>query len=275
MKKLMLILIIISLINIINVNAVDDCKISTSCSIFNEKAIFSLYQITDSNVRNDVLGEYKVCCPFNGLKIKGTYGSCGSTDRDDIIVKAYNTGKTPLDAHASIPSSTASGYTQNICLSLDDGVNGSVQCRSASSCDTANNEFGVVSLYQESDSHVGSISDYNNKVCCKVTVCPEGFIWDSVIKTCRSNFPACFVRTVSTNSVDQTEECKDRWMTATSQTGLYWKDALTPLTNDCFEQSSPGIADNARACCYEALYNDKEYGRYSNILINKTIIAGI
>lgn len=119
------------------------------------------------------------------------------------------------------------------------------------------------------DSHVGNISAYytdtiNNKdICCSVTVCPTGFAWDPGSQTCQPTFASCFVRTISTNAVDQLQACRSRWRTPNStnlQTGPYWQDALTPLTDDCFAQSSNG--QNAQACCFAASYNDKEYGQY-------------
>ena len=124
----------------------------------------------------------------------------------------------------------------------------------------------VVSLYQQTDSHVGSYDDYSVKICCSVNVCPEHFYWNAIEQRCLPGFQACLIRDIPTNTVSQTELCKDLWRTPVSQNDPYWRDAKTENSQDCFD------INNERACCYYATYNDKEYGQYApNSVIKKSI----
>ena len=85
--------------------------------------------------------------------------------------------------------------------------------------------------------------------------------------------------------IDSTLQCKKRWVipsqtalpfTSGSQTGPYWNNSLTRYTDDCFKQTSPGVGDNAFACCYSTTYNNKEYGDYKAVdasSFKKVVIA--
>jgi hypothetical protein len=162
-----------------------------------------------------------------------------------------------------------------MCLALRSG-SGLVSCRSTTSSTCNSDEFGVVSLSQTEDSHVGAFFDYGNKVCCKVVLCPTDFHWDGINQTCKPSFLTCYIRNNFNGQVDQNQLCKSRFTkpiqtalpgTSGSQTGPYWNDALSRYTDDCFAQSpSPvGQGDNARACCFAATYANTEYGSYQDI----------
>ena len=298
------------------------CFARSSC-LLTESPIFSLYQSGDSHVRNDVSGTQKVCCPryFENDKTQstynfqftGTYGtaSCGTANVNDEIVKAFNTGTNPLDAHVikkeldennlepptggvvydtGLTGAAGGGgegpppaakYDKYICLAFNSNAQGNIQCTTrASACNAG--ELNVISLEREQDSHVGAYSDYQNRVCCKVTSCPVGFIWDDIDKVCEPSFPVCFKRNIATNTVDTSYACDARWTSATPGTQAsneYWNDALTPTTTDCFadETTQAPIADNGRACCFETTFAGQEYGSYwttskPSIAIRKTTV---
>ncbi len=254
------------------------CTIKTSCGL-DEFPLFSMYQDTDSHVREDVNGAYKVCCPsfVNNLTAytSDTCGTGATANSQSKVIRMYGTYPA-LDAHAAIPSSVAPGYV-SMCLGLQTGVTGNVVCTSRlNSCNL--NEIGVVSLYQTEDSHVGGYENYTNKICCSLTICPTGFAWQlnlvSGVYECTPIFYTCFQRTISTDTIDQTKACKARWNPPANQsTNEYWNDALTPLTDDCFAQTSAGAGDNKQACCYENVFNDQEYGEYVDMAINRTTIV--
>ncbi len=249
MKKL-IILILASLILAISVNALE-CTIKQSCSVGENSLSLSFYQETDSHLKNiNSNGPYKLCCP-NSYEVNVFGSSCNS----GIFLKYYNSGTTPLDTHVSKPESTL--YTSNICFKFNSG-SGNVQCSTKSSCDS--DELGVLSLAQSEDSHAGSFSSYNNKVCCKITKCPENFDWSETSSSCQPAFPVCFVRDIPTNTVEPDYSCQSRWMTPLNQGGNYWKDALDEDDN-CFKPN------NGQACCFESVYDNKEYGQQEEILM--------
>jgi len=138
----------------------------------------------------------------------------------------------------------------------------------------------VISLEREQDSHVGAYSDYQNRVCCKVTSCPVGFVWDDIDKVCEPSFPVCFKRTIATGAVEPGNPCMTRWTSAspgTQSSNEYWNDALT-TTNDCFanETTQSPPSENGRACCYQTAFAGQEYGQYwtatPSIAIRKTTV---
>ena len=257
MKKLILLFLILSIsIYFVNSETISgSCSIKTSCAV-NEVALFSLYEQRDSHVKVDLSGRYKVCCPNNNLT--GTTGAqCanppGKEDSADLLFKAYSN----LDSHIS---SAGSFWQENICLGINSTLSGNVQCTTKSSCGA--NELGVVSLYQQEDSHVGAVNDYSNKVCCSVTVCPAGFTWDGV--KCTPAFFACFL--LESKKINPDYLCQSIWTEPMSQSDPYWGDALTPNVQDCFE------INNERACCFATSYLGDTYGQYEeNNLIKKTI----
>ena len=261
MKKLILLFLILSIsIYLVNSEKISGtCSIKTSCDA-GETALFSLYEQTDSHVKVGLNERYKVCCP-NIKVLNGTKGSqCanppGREDSADLLFKAYNN----VDSHVS---NAASSWQENVCLSLSSEFSGSVQCTIKSSCDA--NELGVVSLYQVEDSHVGSVNDYLNKVCCSVNYCPAEFQWDPNLNRCVPIFEICLLQN-SDGKVDQSKFCKSIWRQPLSQTEPYWDGALTPQDKDCFE------IDNEAGCCFAATYLGDTYGRYvDNTLIKKSI----
>ena len=273
MKKLFLVLILISIFYTYYVNSdTIECNIRENCSS-DETIIFSLYSETNSNVINDTFGAYKVCCPNDFYNIMGSYGKCGGLEKDDIILKAQDTKLYPLNALASIPESDPDYKTTNICLSLNEDIEGKITCYSNNiACN--DNDFGIVSLSQEENSQVGAYSEIINpnlgsKICCNVIQCPSGFIWDSEIQDCEPNFPICYLKDLSTNIVDQDQFCKTRWQTPITQLDDYWKDAQDEV-NDCFLPPN-----NAQACCYIANFNNKEYGKYQGIMVKRIGVMGI
>jgi len=288
------------------------CFVRNSC-LATENPIFSTYQYGDTHVRNDVIGNYKVCCPryfendkppstYN-FQFTGTYGtaSCGTANVNDEIVKAFKTGTNPLDAHVikkeldennlgpptggvvyDIELTGAAGgggegpppaakYDKYICLAFNNDAAGNIQCTTRlNSCNAG--ELNVISLEREQDSHVGAYSDYQYKVCCKITSCPNDFVWDDALGTCRFLPSACFQRNVYTGVIDTSKDCDARWTSATNQvTNEYWNDVLTSA-NDCFFEN-PGVSptfDNSQACCYQTEFAGWEYGTYKASSIRKT-----
>ena len=268
MKKLILLfLILLVSIYLVNSETISgSCSIKTACNA-DEAAVFSLYEQTDSHVRTDLSGRYKLCCPNNKVLI-GTKGSnCAdpaNPDSADLLFKAYNTGRSVTeDAHVSYSINPLPGYTENVCLSLTPEFSGNVQCTiKTSSCDA--NELGVVSLFQREDSHVGSINDYANKICCSVNFCPQDFYWRN--GECIPRFASCLVAEGEFKKITSDSLCQSLWRQPMSQTELYWRDALSPEVQDCFE------IDNELACCYATEYLGDTYGKYvENTLIKKRI----
>jgi len=239
-----------------------------SCST-GEVPVYSMYQSIDSHINKDVSRtfNFQLCCPISNVYSLATPSSgnnvCGGLLEDDIVVKAFNNG---VDAHVNKPTSRL-GDT-NICLRLNAGVSGSITCNLITSGDCAVGEVRVASLAQQEDSHVGAYIDYSNKICCKVITCPSGFAWDGT--KCVPGFEICLLK-FSNGTVSSRELCKDEWRTPVNQNDPYWRDALTPITQDCFAQSETG-GENAVACCFDTTYLGNTYGRYRpNVVIKRTI----
>ncbi len=290
LKKLLIIFTIIFFFtNLISINAaVGVCtvkNIEPGCAS-NEKAIFSLYQSADSHVKIGTTGPWLACCPayLNLSGSSGTGNSCGSNiinSQNALLFKSYQT----TDAHVSAPGQVIGSNPTNICLSFANDIDGnqlpgSISCSVKSTC--IGNEVGVASLYQLSDSHVGpyTAGNYANKICCSINQCPTNFIWGLNEETggyeCLPIFATCLLQTDSgtDSGIDLTYACKELWRTPVSQTGDYWNDALTPLTDDCFATSnSPD--DNGRACCFKASYLGNTYGSYLENGIIKEPISEI
>lgn len=263
MKKLILLfLILLVSIYLANSEAISGaCSIKTSCAA-EEAAIFSLYEQTDSHVRTDLSGRYKVCCPNNKV-LMGTEGSnCtnppGKEDSADLLFKAYDNE----DSHVG---DAGSPWQENVCLSLTSEFSGEVQCTIKTTlCDA--NELGVVSLFQGGDSHVGSVNDYENKICCRVNYCPARFQWDPNLNRCEPTFSVCLLAKGKLREITPDSLCQSLWREPLSQEGEYWKDALNPEVQDCF------TIQNERACCFATEYLEDTYGQYfDNVLIKKKI----
>ena len=223
---------------------------------------------------------------FLSNNLTASSGSCSNP-----VIKAFNTGKIPLDAHAALPNDTNPNYNTNFCLNLASGVTGSVSCiPRVGACNS--NEMSVVSLYQPEDSHVSAFNYWSNNVCCSVNICPSGFVWNAQTQTCSIGFQACLVQSTTTGKVDQTQACKTLWASPNSSNkgvlAPYWIDSVNQNftngrmpTNDfdaddinpnCFQTlpSNPqddevGISYNAQACCYSTTGSGNNYGQYSNV----------
>ncbi|MEK6932685.1 MAG: hypothetical protein AABW56_02725 [Nanoarchaeota archaeon] len=256
-KELILLLVFISLVLVFgfNVNA-EVCRVRPSCDSSTETAVFSLYQATDSHLRMDFGGNYKVCCP-SSLNIVGKFDRCGITIQNEpIILKTFSN----TDSHVSAPEFATGQFTKNVCLGFNANVgSGGLTCRTQTT-NCAPSELGVISIYQGEDSHVGDYNTYSNKVCCTINTCPTGFIWDG--NACIPAFEVCLIQN-SGGGIQPGPDCQAIWMTPVNQNDNYWDDALTPSTRDCF------TINNDAACCYATEFQGNTYGEYKNVLVKK------
>lgn len=176
-----------------------------------------------------------------------------------VLIKTYGLS----DTHAAIPTSTE--FTGSVCLSSLD--NSGVYCEvRENNCLTG--QTCVLSLYQEEDSHIGDCDAYNKKVCC--VVCPKNFVWDPRLSSCTPGGGLCYIGDLNGKYIS--EQCKNKWREPypLGQNQSYWEDAIKGNPNqDCFK--SPSVDINTDACCYNTIYNNKEYGLYDPIIV-KTII---
>jgi len=262
-KKLVLPLVIVSLVLLFsfNVNA-DVCQVKPSCDPSTETAIFSLYEATDSHVRMDLLGNYKVCCP-SSLNIVGKYDQCGTTIQNEpIILKSFSN----TDSHVSAPEFATGQFTRNVCLGFNANAgSGGLTCRTQTS-NCALNELGVISLSEQEDSHVGDYNAYTNKVCCTINTCPAGFAWNGT--QCTPNFDICLIQNPS-GVIQPGPDCQALWMTPANQNDDYWRDALSPTVEDCFTPNNVG------ACCYTTEYQGSTYGEYQQIIVRRSTLQQV
>ena len=138
-----------------------DCSVKTSCSS-GEIAIFSLSSSSNAHAAQSSSGySYKVCCPGEGLE-----ESTSCTDANAALWLSATT-----NAHVSENKITGS-YGEKVCLSSDD----SFSCAVKTSCSI--DEYCIVSVYANSNSHVAECGGYGNDVCCAGDVVPT---YDCVI----------------------------------------------------------------------------------------------
>ncbi len=139
------------------------CKVRTSC-LSGETAVASMYGVTDSHMRGDTSGAYKVCCPYyySGSYQGGTPG-CSATDA--IIVNA----DVPQDSNVNQPTSV---WNAKVCLIKPGDIETPNDCRIKAVCGSS--ELCVASIYSTTDAHAAECDTYSNNICC----CPSGYRWD-------------------------------------------------------------------------------------------------
>ena len=101
-----------------------------------------------------------------------------------------------------------------------------------------------------------------NGVEC-VSVCPAGFTWNPITRTCEPAFEVCYRGDIGSLISDPGYACVDKWRAPTSQSEPYWRDAIDADEPDCFRFT------NTQSCCYFTTFNSKEYGQYQGVVVKK------
>ena len=145
------------LIILIGLSSAASCSLQTSCSADN--SVLRLSDITNAHGEEYNQANYAqiLCCDFTGTH------TCSETNKVLGLSDITN-------AHAEIPSYTL--YTTEVCF-------GDLECTNfTSSCDT-NYPIEMVSLYQDTNSHLAEFSDlnYNVKICCKSSPPPTPVLY--------------------------------------------------------------------------------------------------
>jgi len=130
----------------------ESCSIveNASCT---DNIIMRLSNITNAHgeLSNQSNYDFVLCCDF------GT-GNTNCSGTNDIIGLEYET-----NAHAEIP--TLSNYDIRVCYE-------DLTCVARTSCES--DEMGILSLFNETSSHIGGSGDYDYKICCE-GMCDTGY----------------------------------------------------------------------------------------------------
>lgn len=128
------------------------CSLTQTCTTTNpgEGVLMSLSE--EDNAHGEVRdggGNYpwKICCDFEGTK------KCDG--KNGVLSLSEST-----NGHAEILGT--GNYINDVCF-------GAVECRSGSDITCLDDEFGVVSLSDVTNAHLGAFDKYSQKVCCKWT----------------------------------------------------------------------------------------------------------
>lgn len=137
--------LIILVLEIVSADFAQPCNIveRTSCS---DDIVMGLSSETNAHAELFDQGNYNyvLCCDFEGAH------SC--IGKNKLLGLSSET-----NAHAEIPEEE--NYLENVCY-------GELECRSIQgNCDAE--EFGVISLSDSTNAHLGKFEDYSKKICCK------------------------------------------------------------------------------------------------------------
>ena len=195
MRKLILFIFIIFLFQVIEINSFEppiSCSIQTNC---NENTIFYMYNNVDTHVsKTNTNWPQKLCCSSD------MGNSCNPDILNTPLFKLYLSS----DGHVSL---TNSNYPEKVCLSVNNVKTGqgNIACTlkyNNQACDQG--QKCIITLSSSDDAHVSACDvagSYPNKLCCGATVCPPGFTYDPLQKTCIVP-AACYVGDVESLTSD-------------------------------------------------------------------------
>jgi len=145
------------------------CVLKSSCGT--ETCVLGLESTTNSHVGDCTYGNYKLCCNDPSYTLITTVRNTNCLPTEGEVLYLYK----QTDSHAEYPRTT---YNYRVCLN---STYANITCvKRMNSCSSG--EVGLISLNQDTNSHVANFSDsnYNIKICCNYTfspsVCGDGSI---------------------------------------------------------------------------------------------------
>jgi len=238
MKKLILPIFVILLFQFISVDAFE-CRVRDNC-LAGENTIFYMYDNIDTHLSKTAWPE-RLCCTTE------ISNSCAANVKS-VLFKLYSSS----EGHVSqSPSST---YSNQICLSLANNAQGFIQCSYRENSNCNSDEKCIVTLSGNEDAHVSDCSSngYNNKLCCKATVCPEEFRYSAAVGGCVVQFVEC------SNLDGFIQKGEARTCVNTPP--------YTDSENSCVTNlQNLGSLPYREACCFSTTYNGNDYYEYENI----------
>ena len=231
MKKEVLIVFIFAFLLFQGIDAdAFQCAVRNTC-LSNENAIFYMYDNIDTHISKTTWPK-RLCCT-NEIS-----NSCTANVKA-VLFKLYSSS----EGHVS--QNPSSAYSNQICLSLASSAQGFVQCSYRENSNCNSDEKCIVTLSGNEDAHVSDCSSngYNNKLCCKATVCPEKFVYRAAVGGCVAPFAEC--------------SNLDGFLTlGEARTCVNVPPYTAPKTDLCvIEEPTP----YRQACCFSTTYNGNDY----------------